>query len=226
MRSVSCLLAIVLAAFLLCACGAKDEPRASVESVVQENWPQFSDAEYDETAGTLRLTQESTMTYASAQKFGGEVYKDDLSLESYLTHMKCLENVGMLSTTPVEFNGQQIVPIQFLKTLLPDPASLGPRTVGKTNIGCIITGVKDGKEKTIYIYNVCDHQECYKELGCQAVAYTTGVPAMIGAAMVLSGQWSKKGVYTTDEFDPDPYMQMLNEYGLPWVVEENPETVA
>lgn len=146
--------------------------------------------------------------------------------QSYLTHMKCLENVGMLSTTPVEFNGQQIVPIQFLKTLLPDPASLGPRTVGKTNIGCIITGVKDGKEKTIYIYNVCDHQECYKELGCQAVAYTTGVPAMIGAAMVLSGQWSKKGVYTTDEFDPDPYMQMLNEYGLPWVVEENPETVA
>ena len=146
--------------------------------------------------------------------------------QSYLTHMKCLENVGMLSTTPVEFNGQQIVPIQFLKTLLPDPASLGPRTVGKTNIGCIITGVKDGKEKTIYIYNVCDHQECYKELGCQAVAYTPGVPAMIGAAMVLSGQWSKKGVYTTDEFDPDPYMQMLNEYGLPWVVEENPETVA
>lgn len=146
--------------------------------------------------------------------------------QSYLTHMKCLENVGMLSTTPVEFNGQQIVPIQFLKTLLPDPASLGPRTVGKTNIGCIITGVKDGKEKTIYIYNVCDHQECYKELGCQAVAYTTGVPAMIGAAMVLSGQWNKKGVYTTDEFDPDPYMQMLNEYGLPWVVEENPETVA
>ena len=146
--------------------------------------------------------------------------------QSYLTHMKCLENVGMLSTTPVEFNGQQIVPIQFLKTLLPDPASLGPRTVGKTNIGCIITGVKDGKEKTIYIYNVCDHQECSKELGCQAVAYTTGVPAMIGAAMVLSGQWSKKGVYTTDEFDPDPYMQMLNEYGLPWVVEENPETVA
>ena len=146
--------------------------------------------------------------------------------QSYLTHMKCLENVGMLSTTPVEFNGQQIVPIQFLKTLLPDPASLGPRTVGKTNIGCIITGVKDGKEKTIYIYNVCDHQECYKELGCQAVAYTTGVPAMIGAAMVLSGQWNRKGVYTTDEFDPDPYMQMLNEYGLPWVVEENPETVA
>ena len=146
--------------------------------------------------------------------------------QSYLDHMRCLEDVGMLSTTPINYNGQEIVPIQFLKALLPDPASLGPRTKGKTNIGCIITGVKDGKEKTIYIYNVCDHQECYKELGCQAVAYTTGVPAMIGAAMVLSGQWSKKGVYTTDEFDPDPYMQMLNEYGLPWVVEENPETVA
>ena len=93
--------------------------------------------------------------------------------QSYLTHMKCLENVGMLSTAPVEFNGQEIVPIQFLKALLPDPASLGPRTVGKTNIGCIFTGVKDGKEKSIYIYNVCDHQECYKEVESQAISYTT-----------------------------------------------------
>ncbi|MDR0889970.1 MAG: saccharopine dehydrogenase family protein [Oscillospiraceae bacterium] len=145
--------------------------------------------------------------------------------QSYLTHMQCLENIGMLSTVPMDFNGQKIVPIQFLKALLPDPASLGPRTVGKTNIGCIFTGVKDGAEKSIYIYNVCDHQECYRELGSQAVSYTTGVPAMIGTAMVLSGLWNKKGVFTVEEFDPDPYMQMLNEYGLPWVVEENPTTV-
>ncbi|OON85674.1 saccharopine dehydrogenase [Oribacterium sp. C9] len=145
--------------------------------------------------------------------------------QSYLTHMKCLENVGMLSTSPVDFNGQKIVPIQFLKALLPDPASLGPRTVGKTNIGCIFTGIKDGKEKTIYIYNVCDHQECYKEVESQAISYTTGVPAMIGTALVASGIWNKRGALTTDEFDPDPYMDMLNKFGLPWVVSENPVTV-
>ena len=145
--------------------------------------------------------------------------------QSYLTHMKCLENVGMLSTSPVDFNGQKIVPIQFLKALLPDPASLGPRTVGKTNIGCIFTGVKDGKEKTIYIYNVCDHQECYREVESQAISYTTGVPAMIGTALVASGIWNKRGAHTTDEFDPDPYMDMLNKFGLPWVVDENPATV-
>ncbi|MCR5526458.1 MAG: saccharopine dehydrogenase family protein [Lachnospiraceae bacterium] len=145
--------------------------------------------------------------------------------QSYLTHMKCLENVGMLSTTPVDFNGQKIVPIQFLKALLPDPASLGPRTVGKTNIGCIFTGIKDGKEKTIAIYNVCDHQECYKEVGSQAISYTTGVPAMIGTALVAAGQWNTRGTLTTDEFDPDPFMDMLNKFGLPWVVDENPATV-
>ena len=145
--------------------------------------------------------------------------------QSYLTHMKCLENVGMLSTTPVEFEGRQIVPIQFLKALLPDPATLGPRTVGKTNIGNIITGVKDGKEKTIYIYNVCDHQECYKEVGSQAISYTTGVPAMVGAMMVVKGLWKKPGVFTTDEFDPDPYMEALAKFGLPFVVDENPTTV-
>ena len=145
--------------------------------------------------------------------------------QSYLTHMKCLENVGMLSTSPVDFNGQKIVPIQFLKALLPDPASLGPRTVGKTNIGCIFTGIKDGKEKTIYIYNVCDHQECYREVESQAISYTTGVPAMIGTALVASGIWNKRGALTTDEFDPDPYMDMLNKFGLPWVVDENPATV-
>lgn len=145
--------------------------------------------------------------------------------QSYLTHMQCLENVGMLSTEPVMYEGKEIVPIQFLKQLLPDPASLGPRTKGKTNIGCIFTGIKDGKEKTIYIYNMCDHQECYKEVGSQAVSYTTGVPAMIGASLVLTGQWKKPGVYNVEEFDPDPYMEALNKFGLPWVVDENPVTV-
>ena len=145
--------------------------------------------------------------------------------QSYLTHMKCLENVGMLSTTPINFDGKEIVPIQFLKALLPDPASLGSRTVGKTNIGCIYTGIKDGKEKTLYIYNVCDHQECYREVGSQAISYTTGVPAMIGAMMVVKGIWNKPGVFTVEEFDPDPFMDALNKYGLPWVVCENPVLV-
>ena len=145
--------------------------------------------------------------------------------QSYLTHMKCLENVGLLSTTPITFNGQQIVPIQFLKELLPDPSTLGPRPVGKTNIGCIFTGIKDGKERSIYIYNVCDHQECYREVESQAISYTTGVPAMIGTMMVVSGLWNKPGVYTTDEFDPDPYMEALNKWGLPWKVVENPVLV-
>lgn len=145
--------------------------------------------------------------------------------QSYLTHMKCLENVGLLSTTPITFNGQQIVPIQFLKELLPDPSTLGPRTVGKTNIGCIFTGIKDGKERSIYIYNVCDHQECYREVESQAISYTTGVPAMIGTMMVVNGLWNKPGIYTTDEFDPDPYMEALNKWGLPWKVVENPVLV-
>ena len=145
--------------------------------------------------------------------------------QSYLTHMKCLENVGMLGTAPINFEGKEIVPIQFLKALLPDPASLGPRTVGKTNIGCIFTGTKNGEKKTIFIYNVCDHQECYKEVGSQAISYTTGVPAMIGTALVLTKQWQGKGVFNVEEFDPDPYMDMLNQYGLPWVVDENPVLV-
>ena len=135
--------------------------------------------------------------------------------QSYRDHMRCLEDVGMLSTTPIQFNGQEIVPIQFLKALLPDPASLGPRTKGKTNIGCIFTGKKDGKEKTYYIYNVCDHQECYKEVGSQAISYTTGVPAMCGALMLLTGKWTTKGVHTVEEFDPDPYLDALDKYGLP-----------
>ena len=145
--------------------------------------------------------------------------------QSYLDHMRCLEDVGMLSTTPIHYNGQEIVPIQFLKALLPDPASLGPRTKGKTNIGCIFTGKKDGKEKTYYIYNVCDHQECYREVGSQAISYTTGVPAMCGALMMLTGKWTKPGVYTVEEFDPDPFLDALDKYGLPRSENHDPALV-
>ena len=145
--------------------------------------------------------------------------------ESYLTHLKCLEDVGMTSIEPIEFQGQQIVPLQFLKAVLPDPSSLGPRTKGKTNIGCIFQGKKDGKDKTYYVYNVCDHQECYKEVGSQAVAYTTGVPAMIGAMMLMTGVWNKPGVHNIEEFDPDPFMDALNKWGLPWKESFSPELV-
>lgn len=145
--------------------------------------------------------------------------------QSYLDHMRCLEDVGMLSTTPIQYNGQEIVPIQFLKALLPDPASLGPRTKGKTNIGCIFTGVKDGKEKTYYIYNVCDHQECYHEVGSQAISYTTGVPAMCGALMMLTGKWIRPGVYTVEEFDPDPFLDAFDRYGLPRSESHDPKLV-
>ena len=144
--------------------------------------------------------------------------------QSYLTHMKCLENVGMLRIDEVEVNGVKVVPIQLLTKLLPDPASLGPRTVGFTNIGCVITGSKDGKAKKVYIYNVCDHQECYRETGAQAVSYTTGVPAMIGAKMMLEGKWSGKGVFNMENFDAKPFMDDLNIHGLPWkVIEMKPE---
>ena len=136
--------------------------------------------------------------------------------QSYLTHLKCLENVGMTSIEPILFEGKEIIPLQFLKAVLPDPASLGPRTKGKTNIGCIFQGIKDGKEKTYYLYNICDHEECYKEVGSQAVSYTTGVPAMIGAMLVMEGTWQKAGVYNIEEFDPDPFMEALNKWGLPW----------
>ncbi len=142
--------------------------------------------------------------------------------ESYLKHLEVLGNVGMTSIEPVEFNGQQIVPIQFLKRLLPDPASLGPRTKGKTCIGCVVTGVKDGKPKTVYLYNICDHQECYAEVQSQAISYTTGVPAMIGAKMMLEGKWLKPGVWNMEQMDPDPFMEDMNKYGLPWTVIEEP----
>jgi len=145
--------------------------------------------------------------------------------QSYLTHLKCLENVGMTSIQPIEFEGRQIVPLQFLKAVLPDPSTLGPRTKGKTNIGCIFHGKKDGKEKFYYLYNVCDHQECYKEVGSQAISYTTGVPAMIGAMMLVTGKWNKPGVHNIEEFDPDPFMEALNKWGLPWQESFKPELV-
>ena len=145
--------------------------------------------------------------------------------QSYLTHLKCLENVGMTSIEPIMYEGKEIVPLQFLKAVLPDPASLGPRTVGKTNIGCIFRGKKDGKEKNLYIYNMCDHQECYKEVGSQAVSYTTGVPAMIGAMLIMNGTWKGPGVFNIEEFDPDPFMDALNKWGLPWVIDRDPKLV-
>lgn len=145
--------------------------------------------------------------------------------QSYLTHLKCLENVGMTSIEPIMFEGKEIVPLQFLKAVLPDPASLGPRTKGKTNIGCIYQGKKDGQARNLYIYNVCDHEACYHEVGSQAVSYTTGVPAMIGAMMVLKGEWKKAGVYNVEEFNPDPFMDELNKCGLPWIINEDPTLV-
>lgn len=140
--------------------------------------------------------------------------------QSYLTHMRCLENVGMLRIDEIEVNGVKVVPIQVLKALLPDPASLASRTKGKTNIGCYITGIKDGKKRTIYIYNVCDHEACFKEVNSQAISYTTGVPAMIGAKLMLEGKWSGKGVFNMEQLDPDPFMEELNKQGLPWKVIE------
>ena len=136
--------------------------------------------------------------------------------EKYLTHLRVLENVGMTSIEPINFNGQEIVPLQFLKAILPDPATLGERTKGKTNIGVYVTGIKDGKEKTIYIYNVSQHEEAYRETGANGVSYTTGVPAMIGAKLILEGKWNGKGVFNMEEFDPDPFMEELNRQGLPW----------
>lgn len=140
--------------------------------------------------------------------------------QSYLTHMKCLKNVGMLGIKPVLHKGMEIVPIEFLKTLLPDPASLGARTKGYTNIGCVIRGIKNGADKQVYIYNVCNHEACYKETGAQAVSYTTGVPAMIGAKLVAKGIWSGLGVKNMEEFNAKPFMDELNSQGLPWKILE------
>jgi saccharopine dehydrogenase (NAD+, L-lysine-forming) len=136
--------------------------------------------------------------------------------ESYLMHLKALQNVGMTSIEPIDFGGQKIIPLEFLKAVLPDPATLGPRTKGKTNIGCIITGKKDGRDVSYYVYNICDHEECYREVKSQAVSYTTGVPAMVGAMLIQGGEWLRPGVYNVEEFDPDPFMKLLSENGLPF----------
>ena len=140
--------------------------------------------------------------------------------QSYLTHMKCLENVGMLGIKEVEHKGMKIVPMEFLKTLLPDPASLGPRTKGKTNIGIVAEGLKDGNKRKIYIYQVKDHEECYAEVKAQGVSYTTGVPAVIGAKLMVEGKWSGKGVFNMEQLDPDFFMEEMNTQGLPWNVIE------
>ncbi|MFN0047731.1 MAG: saccharopine dehydrogenase C-terminal domain-containing protein [Cytophagales bacterium] len=136
--------------------------------------------------------------------------------QQYLTHLEVLQNVGMTRIDAVKYKGMDVIPLEFLKAVLPDPGSLGENYTGKTSIGCQIKGIKDGKPKTYFIYNNCDHAECYKEIKAQAVSYTTGVPAMIGAKMMLEGKWQGAGVFNTEEFNPDPFMEALNKYGLPW----------
>jgi saccharopine dehydrogenase (NAD+, L-lysine-forming) len=136
--------------------------------------------------------------------------------ESYLTHLRVLENVGMTRIDPVQYQGQEIIPLQFLKAVLPEPASLGPKTRGKTCIGCLIEGIKDGRRKRYYVYNICDHQEAYRETNSQAISYTTGVPAMIGGMLMLEEEWHQPGVFNVEEFDPDPFMKKLSQHGLPW----------
>jgi len=139
--------------------------------------------------------------------------------QNYITHLKVLQNVGMTRIDPVEFHGQKIVPIEFLKALLPDPGTLGHNYSGKTVIGCVMEGAKNGGEPfRKYIYNVCDHAECYKEVEAQAISYTTGVPAMIGAMMMLKGIWKGAGVFNVEQLDPDTFMDELNKCGLPWEV--------
>lgn len=138
--------------------------------------------------------------------------------QNYLNHLKVLENIGMTSIEPVDYKGQKIVPLQFLKSVLPEPGSLGPLTKGRTCIGCVMKGVKDGKERKAYIYNICSHEEAYREVGSQAISYTTGVPAMIGAMMMMTGKWRGEGVFNMEQLDPDPFMEKLNIHGLPWVV--------
>ena len=135
--------------------------------------------------------------------------------DSYLKHIEVLQNIGMTSIKPINYNGMDIVPLQFLKQVLPDPGSLGNRTKGKTCIGTIITGQKNGKEETHYTYNICDHEQCYEEVGSQAISYTTGVPAMIGAMLMIQKIWYKPGVWNVEQFDPDPFMDLLNKHGLP-----------
>jgi len=136
--------------------------------------------------------------------------------QKYITVLNVLQEIGMTSIKPIKYQGIDIVPLQFLKAVLPEPSSLGEGYKGQTSIGCQIRGIKDGKERTYYIWNNCDHAECYREVGAQAVSYTTGVPAMLGAKMILTGKWSGKGVFNVEDFDPDPFMAEIGKYGLPW----------
>uniref|UniRef100_UPI003FEED8F2 saccharopine dehydrogenase C-terminal domain-containing protein n=1 Tax=Barnesiella intestinihominis TaxID=487174 RepID=UPI003FEED8F2 len=137
--------------------------------------------------------------------------------QEYLTHLRVIQNIGMARIDPIMYNGVEIVPIQFLKAVLPNPGDLGKNYTGETSIGCRIRGIgKDGKELTYYVYNNCSHHAAYLETGAQGVSYTTGVPAMIGAMMFLTGKWKKPGVYNVEEFDPAPFMEQLNKQGLPW----------
>ncbi|MEZ4288337.1 MAG: saccharopine dehydrogenase family protein [Polyangiales bacterium] len=140
--------------------------------------------------------------------------------DAYIKHLDVLQNVGMTSIEPIDFQGQQIVPIQFLKALLPDPSTLGENYKGKTSIGCEIEGIKDGKPRKVFIYNICDHEETWKEVRAQAVSYTTGVPAMVGAKMMLTGAWKGEGVFNMEQLDPTPFLEELGERGLPWHVKE------
>jgi len=142
--------------------------------------------------------------------------------EAYLKHLEVLGNVGMTRIDPVDYDGKPVVPIKFLKALLPDPASLAPGYTGKTSIGCLIEGVKDGKPRKVFIYNICDHAETYREVRAQAVSYTTGVPAVSGAVMMVTGKWKGPGVFNMEELDPDPFLDDVAKRGLPWVVEERP----
>ncbi|MCX6106383.1 MAG: saccharopine dehydrogenase family protein [Proteobacteria bacterium] len=140
--------------------------------------------------------------------------------DEYLTHMRVLQNVGMTRIDPVMYKGQPVVPMEFLKCLLPDPSSLAAGYTGKTSIGCIVEGIKDGKPRKIFIYNICDHAECFKEVHAQAVSYTTGVPAMVGAMMMMTGSWNQKGVVHMEQLNPDPFLEKLGQHGLPWQVKE------
>jgi saccharopine dehydrogenase (NAD+, L-lysine-forming) len=136
--------------------------------------------------------------------------------DEYITYLRVLQDVGMTSIEAIDFDGHKIVPLQFLKALLPNPGSLGAGYTGKTCIGCIFTGLENGKTKKLMLYNVCDHTDCYTETGAQAVSYTTGVPAMLGAKLMLTKTWQKPGVYNIEQFDPDPFMKQIGDYGLPW----------
>lgn len=141
--------------------------------------------------------------------------------DAYLTHLRVLENVGMTSIKPVIFEGREIVPIKFLKALLPDPSTLGVNYTGKTSIGCLVEGKKNGRARTVFIYNICDHAECWREVRAQAVSYTTGVPAMVGALMMLTGKWRGAGVFNMEQLDPSPFLEAVAKHGLPWQVRES-----